>query len=168
MVFCTHSAQETLALGKILGQALQGGEVFAINGTLGTGKTHLVKGIVAGAGAADAFAVNSPTFVLLNVYEGRLTLYHIDAYRLNGVAQLEQLGFSDLLGADSVVLIEWAERVETALVDLSCVHLDLVHAGPTDRQIRLDHLPPHLQKHLSGASGDIADQFSLDKDPHDL
>jgi len=149
MVFLTHSVQETLALGKTLGQALQGGEVFAINGALGTGKTHLVKGVVSGAGAADELAVNSPTFVLLNVYDGRLTLYHIDAYRLSGVAQLEQLGFSDLLGADSVVLIEWAERVETALVDLPCIHLDLVHAGPTDRQIRMNHLPSHLQERLS-------------------
>lgn len=168
VVVHTDSVQGTLALGNAMGEALQGGEVFAINGALGTGKTHLVKGIAMGVGVADASAVSSPTFVLLNEYEGFLTLFHIDAYRLDGGAQLEQLGFSDLLAADTVVLIEWAQRVDAALTDLPCIHLDLTHRGPTQREIRVRHVPPYLQQHLSQVPWDPGVQFSLDKDPHDL
>ncbi len=164
----TDSVQGTLALGKAMGEALRGGEILAINGALGTGKTHLVKGIAAGVGVADEFAVSSPTFVLLNEYEGRLTLFHIDAYRLDGVAQLEQLGFSDLLAADTVILIEWAQRVEAALADLPCIDLDLAHRGATQRKIHLRHAPSYLQRHLSQVPWDADVQFSLDKDPHDL
>lgn len=164
----TDSVQGTLALGKAMGEALKGGEILAINGALGTGKTHLVKGIAAGAGVADEFAVSSPTFVLLNEYEGRLTLFHIDAYRLDSVAELEQLGFSDLLAPDTVVLIEWAQRVEAALAELPCINLDLTHQGATRREIRLRHVPPTLHQHLSQVPWGPGVQFSLDKDPHDL
>lgn len=168
VVVYTDSVQGTLALGNAMGEALQGGEVLAINGALGTGKTHLVKGIATGVGVVDACAVSSPTFVLLNEYEGCLTLFHIDAYRLDSVAQLEQLGFSDLLAADTVVLIEWAQRVDAALSDLPCIHLDLTHRGTTQRGIRIRHAPPYLQQHLSQVPWDSGVQFFLDKDPHDL
>ncbi|NLT77283.1 MAG: tRNA (adenosine(37)-N6)-threonylcarbamoyltransferase complex ATPase subunit type 1 TsaE, partial [Planctomycetes bacterium] len=90
-IITSDSAEQTMALGRTLGGRLRGGEVLAIVGPLGSGKTHLIKGIAEGAGAPDAREVNSPTFVLVNEYAGRLDLYHIDAYRLDSVAEFEML-----------------------------------------------------------------------------
>jgi tRNA threonylcarbamoyladenosine biosynthesis protein TsaE len=92
----TESAAETVSLGKKLAGGLRGGQIVALIGNLGSGKTHLIKGIAQGLGAPDPTKVCSPTFVLVNEYEardGELTLYHIDAYRLNSVREFELLGF---------------------------------------------------------------------------
>lgn len=142
----SSSVTSTMTLGHHIGRALQGGEVFAINGTLGTGKTHLIKGIAAGADAPDSSDVHSPTFVLINEYEGRLTLYHLDAYRLEDPFQLEALGFEDLLGPNTVVLIEWAERVQNILEGIDCIQLDLEHQGPTTRRITFNQAPHYVVK----------------------
>jgi tRNA threonylcarbamoyladenosine biosynthesis protein TsaE len=140
----SKSPQETMDLGRRIGARLQGGEVFAICGPLGSGKTHLIKGIAAGAGAEDSESVTSPTFVLVNQYAGRFDLYHIDAYRLDSVADFERLGFDDLCYPESVVLIEWADKVEAALIGLDPIRIDLAHAGPRQRTIRLRNLPDYL------------------------
>lgn len=140
----SHSAEQTMALGRALGGRLQGGEVLAIVGPLGSGKTHLIKGIAEGAGAPDARQVNSPTFVLVNEYVGRLDLYHIDAYRLNSLAEFEMLGFDDLCYPESVVLIEWADRVETAIAATNPIHITLSHAGPHTRTIHITDAPDYL------------------------
>lgn len=143
------SVSETLALGQVIGEVLRGGEVFAINGALGTGKTHLIKGISVGAGVLASQMVNSPTFMLINEYESRLTLYHIDAYRLESAADLEQLGFGDLLGPGSVVLIEWAERVISALSVVPYIQIKLSHLGATQRHIEFHRLPSYLSTALA-------------------
>jgi tRNA threonylcarbamoyladenosine biosynthesis protein TsaE len=131
----THSPEETIALGQHIGSLLQGGEVFAIRGTLGSGKTHFVKGIATGVGACETQEINSPTFVLVNEYEGRLTVYHLDAYRLDSVADFEGLGFDDLLSPETVVLIEWADRVASVLENLGCIEVEFSHLGQTSRRI---------------------------------
>jgi tRNA threonylcarbamoyladenosine biosynthesis protein TsaE len=133
-----------MALGRALGGRLRGGEVLAIVGPLGSGKTHLIKGIAEGAGAPDARQVNSPTFVLVNEYAGRLDLYHIDAYRLDSVAEFEMLGFDDLCYPESVVLIEWADRVEAAIAATNPIRITLSHAGPHTRTIHITNAPAHL------------------------
>jgi tRNA threonylcarbamoyladenosine biosynthesis protein TsaE len=133
-----------MALGRTLGGRLRGGEVLAIVGPLGSGKTHLIKGIAEGAGAPDAREVNSPTFVLVNEYAGRLDLYHIDAYRLDSVAEFEMLGFDDLCYPESVVLIEWADRVEAAIAAAGPIRITLSHAGPHTRTIRITDAPDYL------------------------
>lgn len=133
-----------MALGRTLGGRLRGGEVFAIVGPLGSGKTHLIKGIAEGAGAPDARKVNSPTFVLVNEYAGRLDLYHIDAYRLDSVAEFEMLGFDDLCYPESVVLIEWADRVEAAIAATGPIRVILSHGGPHTRTIRITDAPEYL------------------------
>ena len=140
----SKSPQETMELGRKIGARLQGGEVFAICGPLGSGKTHLIKGIAAGAGAADSTSVTSPTFVLVNQYAGRFDLYHIDAYRLDSVAEFEKLGFDDFCYPESVVLIEWADKIEPALRGLDPIGIDLAHAGARRRIIRLRHVPAYL------------------------
>jgi tRNA threonylcarbamoyladenosine biosynthesis protein TsaE len=140
----SRSPRETMELGRRIGSRLRGGEVFAICGPLGSGKTHLIKGIAAGAGAADRANVTSPTFVIINQYAGRLDIYHIDAYRLNSIAEFEALGFDDLCYPQSVVLIEWADKIEPALQHTDAVRIDLAHAGAHTRTIHLRNLPPYL------------------------
>ena len=115
MVITTNSPDETIELGRRLGRLLGPGYVVALTGELGAGKTCLTKGIALGLGVADARAVRSPTFVLISEYRGRLTLYHVDAYRLHGPADFEALGATEILTSGAVTVIEWADRVEGAL-----------------------------------------------------
>jgi tRNA threonylcarbamoyladenosine biosynthesis protein TsaE len=142
----TNSASETVEFGRKIGSQLKGGEVIALVGPLGAGKTHLIKGIVAGLGAEDAAnEVTSPTFVLVNEYEGRLEVYHLDAYRLDSIAQFEQIGFDDYCHPGSVVLIEWANKVEQALAGINYIKIELSHLGPATRKIRITNAPDYIR-----------------------
>ena len=140
----SNAPEETIEFGQSLGSQLKGGEVVAICGPLGSGKTHLIKGIAAGAGAKDAKHVNSPTFVIVNEYKGRLDIYHIDAYRLDSVSEFEMLGFDDFCYPQSVVLIEWADKIESVLKTLNCVRIELNHAGETIRSIHVKNTPQYI------------------------
>jgi tRNA threonylcarbamoyladenosine biosynthesis protein TsaE len=142
--FTSHCPEETIEFGHTLGSQLRGGEIIALVGPLGSGKTHLIKGIAMGAGAQDHTVVNSPTFVIVNQYEGRLDIYHIDAYRLDSVAEFEMLGFDDLCYPESVVVIEWADKVEAALCDTNPLRIELSHGGPQTRTICIRNKPEHL------------------------
>lgn len=143
----SESTEQTIALGKRIGALLKGGEVFSLIGNLGTGKTHLIKGIAAGAGAPDMEHVNSPTFVIVNEYSGpgaRLDIFHLDAYRLDSIAEFEALGFDDLCYPDSVVLIEWADKVLPALKDVDAITIELSHEAETQRKFIFKNLPSYL------------------------
>ena len=143
----TESPEETVALGRVIGDGLSGGEVIALTGQLGSGKTHLIKGIAAGAGAADRRSVNSPTFVLINEYagaDGGLCIYHIDAYRLESAAEFEMLGFDDMCRPDSVVVIEWADRVAAVLVDIETIDIELSHIDQNSRKIIIKNAPDSI------------------------
>jgi tRNA threonylcarbamoyladenosine biosynthesis protein TsaE len=90
---------------------LVGGECLALNGELGAGKTQFIRGLVTGLNGPIRH-VHSPTYVVLNVYNGgRLTVYHLDAYRVSGSVDFEAIGFSELLDQGGVVAVEWAERI---------------------------------------------------------
>jgi tRNA threonylcarbamoyladenosine biosynthesis protein TsaE len=142
----TNSASETVEFGRKIGSQLKGGEVIALVGSLGAGKTHLIKGIVAGLGAEDAAnEVTSPTFVLVNEYTGRLEIYHMDAYRLDSIAQFEQIGFDDYCHHGSVVLIEWADKIEQALAGINYIKIELSHLGPATRKIRITNAPDYIR-----------------------
>jgi tRNA threonylcarbamoyladenosine biosynthesis protein TsaE len=140
----SKSPNETIELGRNLGLQLKGGEVVAICGQLGSGKTHLIKGIAAGAGAKDSKHVNSPTFVIVNEYTGRLDIYHIDAYRLDSVSEFDMLGFDDFCYPQSVVLIEWADKVESVLQTMDYIRIELEHAGETKRTIHVKNTPQYI------------------------
>jgi tRNA threonylcarbamoyladenosine biosynthesis protein TsaE len=106
----TSSADETFAVARGIGDRLTGGEVFFLKGDLGSGKTVFAKGLAAGLGITPS-EVTSPTFTLINVYDGRLRLYHIDLYRLDAVIH-DELGLNEILDDEgAVVAIEWAERL---------------------------------------------------------
>jgi tRNA threonylcarbamoyladenosine biosynthesis protein TsaE len=129
------SVSETRRIGAALGRALRGGEVLALYGDLGTGKTALVGGIAAGLRAAPR-AVSSPTFVFVQCYEARLTLAHADLYRLESPAELGALGLSDWLDGHTVVAIEWADKAGEDLPE-DRLEIHLSHRGRTRREIRL-------------------------------
>ncbi|MDD5135630.1 MAG: tRNA (adenosine(37)-N6)-threonylcarbamoyltransferase complex ATPase subunit type 1 TsaE [Phycisphaerae bacterium] len=136
----SDSVQRTLEIGRKIGALLEPGKVVCLVGPLGSGKTTLIKGIAAGAGADRAARVNSPTFVMVNEYQGRFNIFHIDAYRVNSIAEFEALGFSDFVGPESVVLIEWADKVVSALTELDRINIEMRHNGTESRIISVDGL----------------------------
>ncbi|MFQ5494644.1 MAG: tRNA (adenosine(37)-N6)-threonylcarbamoyltransferase complex ATPase subunit type 1 TsaE [Phycisphaerae bacterium] len=113
----TDSAEATLALGRRMGGALEGGLVIGLVGPLGAGKTQLVKGIAAGNAVDDAANVTSPTFALVHQYPGRLELFHLDVYRLEGPADVAALGFDEWVTPTSVLVVEWADAIESLMPD---------------------------------------------------
>ena len=137
----TNSPQETIDLGKKLGSQFSGGEVVALTGQLGAGKTHLIKGIVSGLGGRDLTKVNSTRVVLVNEYAaaGGLMVYHIDAYRIETVREFEMLGFDDFCRPDAIVLIEWADRIWLALAGLDIITVELSHISANQRKIRIEN-----------------------------
>ncbi len=112
--FVTNSPEETGALGERVGEACEEGSLLALTGDLGAGKTRFVKGLAVGLGAAREDQVTSPTFVLTNLYRGRLTLAHMDLYRLEAV-DLASIGFYDYR-QDGVNAMEWADKVDEKLL----------------------------------------------------
>jgi tRNA threonylcarbamoyladenosine biosynthesis protein TsaE len=139
-VFETRDVAETLALGERLGRDLQPGLVVALIGTLGSGKTHLVKGVSRGNAVPDDVTVNSPTFVLVNEYPGRVYIHHIDAYRLHGARELEALGFDEMAADGGAVFVEWADRVPESMPE-NHVRIDIQITGDTHRRITITGWP---------------------------
>ncbi len=130
----THGEAETIALGEALGPVLKAGDVFALQGNLGAGKTHFVQGIAKGMGITDT--VVSPTFTILNYYEHALPLQHFDFYRLEEEAELDNLGFDDYLPG-GVTVIEWSEKFPDRLpADAAIIRIDKVSV--TDRVFHFD------------------------------
>jgi tRNA threonylcarbamoyladenosine biosynthesis protein TsaE len=109
--FISHSPAETEALGEKLGHVAARGQVIALSGDLGAGKTQFVRGLARGLGIAGR--VHSPTFTLVNEYGGgRLKLFHLDLYRLETAEQIQSAGIEEFLAPEGVSVIEWAERLE--------------------------------------------------------
>ncbi len=104
--FITKSEQETILLGKEFAKVLKPGDVVALYGELGSGKTRFVQGVCQGLDVKET--VNSPTFIIMNKYEGRLVVYHFDFYRVNSIEEIIDLGFNEFVYDDAVSLIEWA------------------------------------------------------------
>lgn len=109
----TFSPDETEALGEKIAQGLSGGEVIALFGGMGMGKTAFTRGLASGLGIQDG--VSSPTFALVHEYHGRLDVYHFDMFRVTGWDDLYSTGFFDYLENGGVLVIEWSENIEAAL-----------------------------------------------------
>lgn len=117
--FKTHSEAETIALGEKIGAHLKKGDVVALQGTLGAGKTTITKGIAKALGVDEN--ITSPTFCLISEYHGKMPLYHFDVYRLNGSEDFYDLGADDIIYGDGVSLIEWSEKVMDCLPEKTIV-----------------------------------------------
>ncbi len=114
MIVETNSARETYELGKKLGRTAEAGEVYCLDGDLGTGKTVFTQGFAAGLGIEGP--VNSPTFTILQQYEdGRLPLYHFDVYRIGDVEEMEEIGYEDCFYGEGVSLVEWSQLIREIL-----------------------------------------------------
>ncbi|HOJ29450.1 MAG TPA: tRNA (adenosine(37)-N6)-threonylcarbamoyltransferase complex ATPase subunit type 1 TsaE [Spirochaetota bacterium] len=134
--YITQSQEETLALGIELGKHAKPGDIFALIGNLGTGKTILAKGIAKGLGIE--VEITSPTFTLLEVYESTLPLYHFDLYRISDDAELENLFFEEYWFGDGVSVIEWADRALKRLSqDIYIITLEYIDAKR--RNITIEH-----------------------------
>jgi len=136
--FCTHSADETVALGRLISNFLEAGQMVVLRGDLGAGKTTLVKGIAEGFHAAPQEDVTSPTFTLVHEYRGpEVTLFHIDLYRIDTERELMTLGIDDLRSeSNSILLVEWGEKFES-IVEESGTEIALERTGETERVIIL-------------------------------
>lgn len=158
--FLSTSVDQTISLGERIAKYLKDGEVLALIGELGAGKTHLIKGIAQGLAVKGCnFSqdeesaremVTSPTFTLIQEYQGRLTLYHVDAYRLEHARQLEALGFDELCEAGGVIVVEWADRVWPLVADCDpiCIHLEYAPAEQ-ERKIRMENISPEMKEQLT-------------------
>lgn len=113
ITFTTKTAEETIQLGKKIGSLLKKGDIIAMQGTLAAGKTTITKGIAEALGVNDT--ITSPTFCLISEYEGKMPLYHMDVYRLDGAEDFAGLGTDDMLYGEGVSIIEWSEKIMSEL-----------------------------------------------------
>lgn len=109
----TNTAEETIELGRKIGRLLTKGDVIAMQGTLAAGKTTITKGIAESLGVTDT--ITSPTFCLISEYSGKMPLYHMDVYRLDGGEDFINLGTDDMIYGDGVSIIEWSEKIMNEL-----------------------------------------------------
>ncbi|MBM4044888.1 MAG: tRNA (adenosine(37)-N6)-threonylcarbamoyltransferase complex ATPase subunit type 1 TsaE [Planctomycetes bacterium] len=133
------SEAATIELGRRLGALLRPGDVVALIGPLGAGKTRLVKGIALGLGVTDERRVTSPTFVLLNRYAGRVPLYHFDAYRLRDARDMVEIGCEEIFAGDGVAVVEWADRVPQCLPETR-IEVRMGHAAENERTLEVKAL----------------------------
>ena len=135
----THSPEETLQFGRNLGREILPPCLVLLHGELGSGKTTLTKGIVAGLGAAAEEEVTSPSFTLVHEYGRETKVYHVDLYRIEDAHDLATLGLDDLLGQKIMVLVEWGEKLgDNALTPRVEIHLE--HMRDDERRITVDRL----------------------------
>lgn len=135
MTHLSRSPAQTQTIAGGLARSLKGGECIALEGDLGAGKTQFVRGLLRGLGG-EPRSVSSPTFMLLNVYDtGRLTVYHLDAYRVTGPEDFEAIGFTELLEQGGVVVVEWASRVSELL---PADRIDVLIEPVSERERRIE------------------------------
>lgn len=131
----TKSPEETIRLGKKIGTRLKNNDIVALYGSLGAGKTHLIKGV--GLGLKVKSKITSPTFTLINEYQGRIPLYHFDLYRINSIQKICQLGIDEYFEVKGVVVIEWAEKAKAVLPEkIIKINLDFVSFKERKIEIR--------------------------------
>jgi tRNA threonylcarbamoyladenosine biosynthesis protein TsaE len=107
----TKTPEETLVLGRNLGKCLVPGDIVLLFGDLGAGKTTFTQGICQGLGLSDGEYIRSPTFTLINEYQGKLPIYHIDLYRIESLEEMETLGLEEVLFGQGVAIVEWSEKL---------------------------------------------------------
>ncbi len=141
VIYHTSSAGETVDLGRQLGGFLKKGDVISLAGELGSGKTWFTKGVGLGLGIARNMVITSPSFSLVNEYEGRHTLFHLDVYRLESLADFLAAGLDEYLYQDGVVVMEWADRWPEILPDYG-LKVEFVIVDEHSRKITMSGYHP--------------------------
>lgn len=134
-IITTHSERDTLKFGSELSRLLEKGDVLCIQGEMGAGKTHLIKGIAEGMGV-DQTKVNSPTFTLVNEYDGTTKLFHFDLFRIKNDRELLDIGIEEYLYGDGICLIEWPEKMETFKPE-SAVQITITKLNNNSRKLEI-------------------------------
>ncbi len=137
MVFLSENSKQTFAWGKKLGEYLDAGDVIGLIGELGAGKTTLAQGIMRGLEVGEDHYIGSPTFTLINEYEGRVPVYHLDFYRIDTPSEQTALGLEEYLYGDGVAIIEWADRIENFLPE-ECMIIRLSHVDLNVRSLQIE------------------------------
>lgn len=135
-IFKTHSPEETKALAARFAKLLRPGDVLALTGDFGSGKTTFVKGLAEGLGVKGKGEVTSPSFVLLHEYSGRQPLYHIDCYRLEKPEEAQAAGLEEFFYTEAIVAVEWAEKI-ASLLPADSIHVEFVLEGEKNRSITI-------------------------------
>ncbi len=136
----THSPKETQTIGQQIGETLKAGDVVALVGDLGAGKTCLTQGIARGARIASHEVVNSPSYTLINEYAGEIPIYHIDLYRLPGHGEIVNLGLEEYLEGNGICIIEWADRMAN-LLPANHIQITMSWVDESTRVIELQRIP---------------------------
>jgi len=145
----TYAVRETILLGSVIGSLLKAGDVVALIGHLGAGKTHLVKGIAEGLGIEDKKRVTSPTYILINQYMGRLPVYHFDAYRLESPAEMYDIDCMEFFLGNGVSLVEWADKIMECLPD-EFITITMNTIDQTTREILISYHGERYKVFLKG------------------
>ncbi|HNQ18558.1 MAG TPA: tRNA (adenosine(37)-N6)-threonylcarbamoyltransferase complex ATPase subunit type 1 TsaE [Smithellaceae bacterium] len=141
----TSSAQQTKEIACLIGGKLKKGDILALSGELGSGKTCFVSGLARGLGIGEEYKITSPTFTLINEYPGRCNLYHFDVYRLSGCAEFEELGYEEYFWGDGIVAIEWAEKIAPILPP-SIFSIQFDYIDENRRKIRINGLAGRVKE----------------------
>lgn len=136
MITISKSVEDTVTLGAKLAKGLKPGDVVALIGDLGSGKTVFTKGIARGLGVKDARYVNSPTFVVIKEYKGRIPLYHFDLYRLDHRTSLDEMNYEEYFYGGGVTVIEWADKIRKILPE-RYIEVRMSVADESERKIEI-------------------------------
>lgn len=131
-----NNINETIKFGTRLGRSLSKGDIVALTGELGSGKTTLIKGIAKGLGVKNTRYVNSPSFVIVKEYKGRIPLYHLDVYRLDDPSSLDTVGYKEFFYGDGATVIEWADKIRRLLPE-ERLDIELFVKSKNKREIKI-------------------------------
>lgn len=149
LTLTTKSPEETRKIGRILGELCRPGDWIGLTGELGAGKTCLVTGLARGLGVPEGYQVTSPTFIIHQIYPGRLELHHLDLYRIHEPAELIELGYQELLEGEGVCAVEWCEQVPGAIPDAGVI-VRLEIEDETNRAVEISEIDKRGEELLSG------------------
>lgn len=150
----TNGVGETVMLGHRIGLLLQRGDVIALTGEFGAGKTHIVKGIAEGLGIKDRSVVTSPSYVLMNHYRGRLPIYHFDVYRLESADQMYDIDCMEFFWGDGVSVVEWADKIMECLPD-EHIRIIMRTVNQTSREILISYQGERYKDFMKGLRGEF-------------
>jgi tRNA threonylcarbamoyladenosine biosynthesis protein TsaE len=141
----SNSAEQTFEIARLIGEKLINGDLLALSGELGSGKTCFTKGLAKGIGVSEEYQITSPTFTLINEYPARCKLYHFDVYRLSGYSEFEDLGYEEYFAGNGVVVIEWAEKIDK-LIPSDSIFINFEYVNENSRKMIIRGLKSRLSE----------------------